>query len=729
MNSDPSFDFQRLEPSSRIAERRIIQDSKVSREHIGSNQEINGRSKQATHSNVPFEDSKDELSLYNSESHRATQRVPCPHAECKDAQSTLYRLGYHDGEELSPLCLHLLHAHHITPYPCAEFNCDRKGERGYFMQEDLVKHVKDTHRYSTALSRLRGRVDEELLSQALNPTHPKLSNHLRPSTPVSQPQDSNLMSPRGHTGHLGQPRNLPSSSAALGITPKPRTAQYISTTASSLQVHQSSQTARHLETREYSLEKLYDSDVQILDSNPFLADRRCSSKEAEFPCPLQDLAGCDEKFTTREIATTHSLTHDSDRAKTQCTHPGCKKMISTALASAMIAHLKTHDTDHSNISTSLVKQVAASEPQPSMPAGIPDSLPSAVSDTQDGASNRVKRNRAAMGKRISDPLPRNTVDPSYQFSDEELELPPLPKQAPNFAKVRPAQSRPARKSMPSSNASAKTSPSRVRKKVPVVTPSAKTKPMKSAVQSSVREEELDELSLPDVMFLSSRPRTGVLSNAGSQSEVKREDSDVPSGIAQSSQKRRASMIEQSDELDELGSEEVIQATSARRVPIWPKQPEIKTEEGEITTTSRPLRKSPVATNKSRKERSSLPAPPERLATPTRTSRKQSSGTNTPLIDLVGGDDDDDDIGMIPPTSELGYSSPTARQARLRASRQASGPGFGLRTAAGLRRAPRATVKQEGEEAVVWTPGGTLRRCGQDGFACGRPFCFSCPRQA
>jgi hypothetical protein len=124
----------------------------------------------------------------------------------------------------------------------------------------------------------------------------------------------------------------------------------------------------------------------------------------------------------------------------------------------------------------------------------------------------------------------------------------------------------------------------------------------------------------------------------------------------------------------------------------------------------------------------LPGPPEPVATPARL-HKQSSGTNTPLIDLVR-EDDDDDVGMRPPTSALD-SSPTARHTRIRAGRQAAEPSdrFGLRTAAGLRRVPRTKVKQEGEESVVRTPGGTLRRCGQNGFACRRPFCFTCTQKA
>jgi len=31
----------------------------------------------------------------------------------------------------------------------------------------------------------------------------------------------------------------------------------------------------------------------------------------------------------------------------------------------------------------------------------------------------------------------------------------------------------------------------------------------------------------------------------------------------------------------------------------------------------------------------------------------------------------------------------------------------------------------GDDLVVQTPGGTVRRCGEDGFRCERDFCFGC----
>lgn len=154
----------------------------------------------------------------------------------------------------------------------------------------------------------------------------------------------------------------------------------------------------------------------------------------------------------------------------------------------------------------------------------------------------------------------------------------------------------------------------------------------------------------------------------------------------------------------------------------PEQAEVKTEDEDIVATSKPSISSQAAPNKSCRQKSSSPLPPESVGTSARL-RKQSAGSNTPLIHLVIGDDDD--VGMMPPPSALD-SSPTARQTRIQAGRAAQpSDRFGLRTATGLRHVRRTKVKQEGEESLVWTPGGTLRRCGQNGFACGRPFCFTC----
>jgi hypothetical protein len=722
VKSDSSFGFQRQEPPSRIPGRDVLQDTSDSRKHTGSDQGINGQPKQLRYSRDSFVETEDELDLHKSEFQSESQRVPCPHADCKAFPSTFYRLSRYESEELSPLCLHLLRAHHITPFPCAEFNCDRKGDRGYFMQEDLVRHVKQAHPYVTALNRLRGRVDSDFFDQGVIPTLPNLSTQARPHTPESQPRDSDFMSPRGHVGRQVQLRtHMSFSNPAYDMESTPRGPaglyQAVSASASSLHLGPSSSTAKDLRASENAVERLYDSDVQILDSNPFLTDGIPLLEGAKVPCPLKDSTDCDEMFTTHEIASTHSPIHH--RAKAPCTYPGCGKMISTAFPSTMIAHLKTHDKDHPQSSSSTGQHGPASKPPPSLPVGIPNSSSSSGDAAYNTAYTPTQmqtqtNGRGTTRKRITKLLPRNTVDPSYEFSDEELELPPLIKEALHVSIAQPVKLRSVRKPMPPPEALAKSS-SGLAVQLPLVTPSTKGKPRKSAAQDVAGSEELDELSLPaddELSFVSSRPRSGIPSNLGSQTRVKREDTEVPGEVGQPSRKGRSSMLERSDEIDEL-TEGLVTSTPAEQVPPLNEPPRVKSEDvEEVVGISKPPGKSQ----------------PSR--TPIR-GRRRSSAANTPLIDLVGHDEYGDaamgQAAAIVPTSAMD-SSPTARQTRARTRREVGGPGsrMGVVMSTGMRRGPRASIKQEGDEGVVWTPGGTLRRCGADGFACGRPFCFTCP---
>ena len=725
IKSDASFGFQRFNPSSKIPEMHIIQDPTAFNKQTGSNQEPNGSAKHAIHSDNTIVDSEDELSLQSPEFHRGSQKVPCPHADCRASQSTLYRLNCHDDEELSPLCLHLLHIHHNTPFPCAEFNCERKGERGYFMQEDLVRHVKEVHPYATALSRLRGRVDAELLDQEPKSTHSHLSTTIRPRTPVPQPRESGFLSPRGGGGPAQPSIHMLSSSSVHDLTINTRPVHYDqagSASALSLRVNPASSVAKATQSTENSAEKLYDSDVQILESNPFLTESHSLSKPTQLPCPLRDLSGCDEMFASSKLAVSHSLTHNGDSKKASCTHLGCEKIISTH-PSTMITHLKPHEKDHSNISASSTRQAITSQQRPSQHTSISMTSSSSLRTTRKPASTVTKKNtRGTTRKRVSDPLPQNRVDPSYQFSDEEVDLRLLQNEAPQVTKAEPAQPRPARMFMPSAKAHAKTIFSSGLKK-PHVIPLFKPKPRKLSVKGTVAAEEFDELSFPcdgDLMFISSQSRSSDLPSMGSRMRVKQEDADIPSGSIASSRKRNVRTLDWSDEIDELGSDNIPTITSVRGIQNLPAQSDVKMEE-EAIPTSRLEVKGQAATNRARKQKAPYQSDFHPPVTPT-PSHKPSSGTNTPLMDLVGDDDLEDDFGMILPTSAMD-SSPTARKTRNRIGREVAGSGARF----GRRPVPRAMVKEE--EGAVWTPGGTLRRCGQEGFACGRPFCFSCPQQA
>lgn len=703
---------------------------------------------------VPL-DTEDELSLYNPSNQDEFQGVPCPHADCKAFPPT-FRLERYEDEELSPLCLHLLRTHHITPFPCAEFNCDRKGDRGYFIQEDLVKHVKEAHPYTTALNRLRGRVDSGFFDQGcFKLTRPQPSTQALPSSPESQPQNSDFMLPRGHVDratHMSS-THLPSSHSAQDITPTGRALAGLNQTdaayAPSLHVNPSSG-AISSPAREHSVEKLYDSDVQILDGDPFLPDTISLLEETTFPCPVKDSTSCDKVFTTPQTASAHLHAHN--KTKAPCTYPRCQRIISTTKPGAMITQMKVHDKNDPNALSSSEQDATASKSHASLPVRISSSSNSPSGNAYNTASTPTQaNNHIGMKKHIGDPLPRNTVDPSYEFSDEELELPRLVKEAltpvvkeapprpineltpriakeqprsvnavaPRIAKevshgsaAEPVQPRPPKKPKSSLDNLAR-SPSIPGVEPQFVTPSSKAKPRKSIIQSVVAPGEFDELSLPggdDLLFISSRPRSGFRPNLASQTRVKREETATPGGILQSSRKRRFSMLGHGEEIDELGTAGPATVAPARRVATSAEPYRVKNEDEQVVligTSSKGVAKLP--TKREPKVRSSLAGPLHTATTPVRRPRPSSS-TSTPLIDLVP-DDELDDV-TLPPRSAMD-SSPTARRSRARLRGEVGGP--------------RASVKQEGDHRPDWTPGGTPRRCGAGGIACGRAFCFTCPR--
>jgi len=87
----------------------------------------------------------------------------CTYRDC--ASSKPYRLRRRPNEELSPMCLHLLQAHQVTPFPCREPSCDRTGPHGFCLQVELVRHVRIAHPSPEALNRLRSRVSSLYLEE------------------------------------------------------------------------------------------------------------------------------------------------------------------------------------------------------------------------------------------------------------------------------------------------------------------------------------------------------------------------------------------------------------------------------------------------------------------------------------------------------------------------------------------------------------------------------------
>jgi hypothetical protein len=248
-----------------------------------------------------------------------------------------------------------------------------------------------------------------------------------------------------------------------------------------------------------------------------------------------------------------------------------------------------------------------------------------------------------------------------------------------------------------------------------VTPSKERKSRKSATSNIFDMDDADELSLGSEGFvlLSARTKT-TKTPLELPVHIKREGTvdimDVrPSTVTR---KRKLQDFQESDELDELIADEP--DFSVSKLGPSSKAPNIKAEgpTAELvsvpalfkpTTPKRPVgrpKKASLSTSVFAEFPSVQTAPPPKANDFVR--------TNTPLLDL------------------------TPNNTRSRASRQineiaesdqdSSSPLAGLETPI---RNKHLDGTKEGPVIVVKTPGGTFRRCGEDGFACKKTFCFRC----
>jgi hypothetical protein len=657
------------------------------------------------------------------------------------------------------------------------------------MQRDLVLHVREVHSNASALHRLRGRVDSALLDQGVEFRRPRSSMGApRPSTPSALPKDSDFMSPpKGGSSS----QQLPSPGHDKTMTPRSAFPMHGITRAgsSSLRVNHSSGKQREVNSNGLVDEDSYDSDIQILDSDPFL-DRDTPTKcKKGFSCPLRGAFDCEKTFSTASSAEAHSGVHTN--AKVKCSYPDCEKMISTAQPNTMKAHLKLHERD--GLRAAPVHNTSASKLASTIPSTIPNSQTPSAEPTS-SAPIPISNLRKGNVKKTEPPL-RNIVDPSYEFSDEEefvtrqvakiapdiikeasivppqptevsvVPLSELPSKAPRKsrnskaenASVPPAKvTAPASAAIPSKGSGSTKKPlagrvtiqqvARPQLATPVVKPKARKSSGKSgfppvaqsqlispAVEpkaqkssgtgGSVAEEDYDELSLgaDDFTLIYSRPRVNPLPIPRLDVRVKREGNDVQESSELPVRKRRFSTYEGIDDIDELN------ADAPQSTTIMGLQSHIKKEQDDTQRRSRPILKPKTVRGK---RTSGEAAGSGSLETPPKNKQKPAK-VDTPLIDLVGHSSSSnaqipgDGVGIsIPSTSDLG-SSPTARPARTRnqKSNPSGSPLLGLLTPAKL--LSSRTIKQEGDGDVFKTPGGTFRRCGEDGLACGRPFCFKC----
>jgi len=236
-------------------------------------------------------------------------------------------------------------------------------------------------------------------------------------------------------------------------------------------------------------------------------------------------------------------------------------------------------------------------------------------------------------------------------------------------------------------------------------------------------DDLDELSLglDDFVLMSSQPRTNP--RPSTVVRVKQEDATEGPRTAPiaSSKKRKLSMFQANDEEDEL---RII--SSSRPGPSSVSRPQIKTEADENAP--------PLSNTIASKRKDARPDP---LSTPRNKGKKKVNRINTPLLDLTpsrSANVNPNGTGEIV-DSEAPSSSPT--HPKTSSGNEEDGARhqkevaetdsllIGLLTPVRKQHWTGDPLQGEKVTIVIKTPGGTLRRCGEDDFSCGRSFCFRC----
>jgi hypothetical protein len=712
---------------------------------------------------VEPESHPDSMAVEASPSPEETKvRAPCPHADCRPYGTIMYRLQRLDNEDLSEMCLHLFRVHHTTPFPCGELVCKRKGEDGFFMQVDLVKHVRLEHPNAGALQRLRGRVDSELLDRSSRPPKNMSSIPLN-DRPVSRARDSDFMSPSKQNDRRITSSSRPfSSSSDHDHTPRGTTsmvgpsASTPMTSVSSLKVNHSSGTTvviREVSESQESLMSEEQNDERMNKSNfagkvptqqlnevISAKNRTPAFRETlvERPSLSRSIAGRDVLPTP--LASTWDSPRHEDHGRSFY-HGDPQSISSVGQEPGIELQLPRHPITPAMRTASgsqLPPHRKTTNPQNSSDRGRTSSLPE--------PRNKVSSKKAT----TSQPFSRNALDPSYEFSDEEVGIESVAKPLPPTSKAASSAVPHPAAQAPTTTSSTEIPPATVRPftKPSLPTPATKPSPKKPAAPTvtkpsiatpanrrksmlqRVLDEDYDELSLgaDDFVFMFSRPRTDV--RPGSNIQVKQEDSTDTLQMVASvpARKRKLSMFRagSDDELCVLGPSPPQQPLSSIS------KPQIKIEEDDTALPLPRPTKAKVGTKRisdvQAEPTSSQPKPSARLK-----SNLPAATTSTPLLDLTPSRSKPDDGREIldsaaessPPDQA---SSPTHPHNRTRGQREAAGtssPLIGLLTPTRRTRWSGDPLKGEQVTVVVKTPGGTLRRCGEGGFDCGRSFCFRC----
>lgn len=687
-------------------------------------------------------------------------RAPCPHADCRPYGTIRYRLQRLENEDLSEMCLHLFRVHHTTPFPCGELGCKRKGEDGFFMQVDLVKHVRLEHPNAGALQRLRGRVDPELLDRNSGPPKNMSSAPLN-DRPVSRARDSDFMSPsKRNDGRITASSRPFSPSPDHDRTPRGATDMLEASTStpmtslSSLEVNRSSGTtvlmrevseSQEIMMPEEQTDEHIDTNcaghVLTPQVNELVATKTPTPvlRETRMERPPQSRTSAGRNVVSTPLASTSDSPRQEDRGHSSH-HDRPQSNSGVAPETVAVLQLPKHK------SLSAMRTASGSQLSPlRKSAKLQSSSEKARTSSLPEPRNMAPPKKAPTSQSFS----RNAVDPSYEFSDEEVGIVPVARSLDLMSKTASRTLPP-----PTAQTSTTTSTTEIRSatilplaKPSVAAPATRPSPEKPAAHTTkssiatpanrrksmldcVVDDEYDELSLGenDFVCMFSRQRTDVLPS--SLVHVKQEElTDNPQMVASvPARKRKLSMFRagSDDELCVLG-------------PSPPQQPQ--------STTSKPA-------IKIEDDGGTLPIP--QLAKPkagakrvsiiqaeASSSQPKSQGgrvntyairTSTPLLDLTPSRSQANNLDpreirdsaaeSSPPDQA---SSPTHPRRRTRGQREAgtSSPLVGLLTPVRRKRWSVDPLKGEQVTVVVKTPGGTLRRCGEDAYECGRSFCFRC----
>ncbi|KAL2063373.1 hypothetical protein VTL71DRAFT_5178 [Oculimacula yallundae] len=705
--------------------------------------------------------------------------APCPHADCKLHPSILYKLQRREHEELSEMCLHLFQVHHTTPFPCGEIGCSKKGEDGYFMQLDLVKHVRRAHKNASALYRLRGRVDPALLKQQAIARPEVTSDPME--RPISRQRDSDFMS-----AQKGYARNL-SSSQPAGFDPDrtltPRGMAGMSTftpmtSVSSLKVHHPSATSIAVRDMSNSQDRTI-SDSQI-DSSQIMSSQPAASKQtgvsAREPQGLSQIT--DQRSESEILIQSGELRRDAEiprnsdpasRAPTRILKPLGTTIPTVDSPVATFEH--TGPTIQQQEQTSTQEStMQGSSHVATFSIGRPVLDQNIIEGEPTSIFNSAPSTTLPKQTRSLPPITRNTVNPAYDFSDEELEVRPTttaaaaqlstprhgPKQrakvpiVPASVSSRPPTSIPTPRHLvelpvggsigalkavtkPLATPGGDVSASAVsissgssgswkkQDPKPAATPAAK-------IYRRARSEDVDELSLgvDEVILLSSRQRTHPLPMP--QIGIKHEELvDSPALLSVPATRKRKLDAIRDHTFDELSV--LIQASQNDSTL----RPTIKTETDE---PSLPLPRPILPKRRGRPSKNSGIA--ESSSSQIRSSRAPEimhAITSTPLLDLTPvrnariNAERMKEIGDSEAEGEASdLESPTHRPRQRPTGQTARPVNFGNMSPVTKNRWNRNSLKAEQVSVLVKTPGGTMRRCGVDGFECRRSFCFRCEKE-